>query len=101
MDRILFRHTLNAHSKTGLEWIYSDTGKLNLKSLIQIRRLMYLWHLLSRDKTELIRRIYNTQNISNSVGDWVRLIEADKSELGITLTDDDIQSISKNVFKIL
>ena len=40
-DRMLMRYILNAHSKTGLEWIYSDTGRYNLKSLIQIRRLMY------------------------------------------------------------
>ena len=43
-DRMLMRYILNAHSKTGLEWIYSDTGRYNLKSLIQIRQLMYLWH---------------------------------------------------------
>ena len=69
IDRMLFRQILDAHSKTGLEWIYCDTGKFNLKSLIQIRRLMYLWHVLSRDDTELIRRIYNTQKISSDAGD--------------------------------
>ena len=41
VDRLLLRHTLNTHSKTGVEWLY--TGKLNLKSFIQIRRLMYLY----------------------------------------------------------
>ena len=30
VDKILLRHILNAHAKTGLEWIYADTGKLNL-----------------------------------------------------------------------
>ena len=99
VDKILLRHTLNAHSKTGLEWMYADTGRYNLKSLIQIRRLMYLWHILSRDETELIHRIYNTQKNENSVGDWVRILEADKIELGIKLTDKEIQGVSKNVFK--
>ena len=46
VDRILLRHTLNAHSKTPIEWLYADTGKLDIKSLIQIRRLMYLWHMM-------------------------------------------------------
>ena len=99
IDRILLRDVLKAHCKTGLEWIYADTGKLNLRSLIQIRRLMYLWHLNSRDKSELINRIYTTQKISNNVGDWVKLVEADMSELGITLTDEQIQGVSKNMFK--
>ena len=93
VDRMLMRHLLNAHCKTGIEWIMADTGKNNLKSLIQIRRLMYLWHLLSRDENEMISRIYNSQKVSNSVGDWVRLVEADMVELGITLTEKEIQGV--------
>ena len=42
IDRILLRNILNAHSKTGLEWIYAECGKLTLKCIIQIRRMMYL-----------------------------------------------------------
>ena len=90
---------MDAHSKTGLEWLYWDTAKLNLKSLIQIRRLMYLWQVLNRDESELVSRVYRTQKISNSVGDLVRHVEADKLELGITLTDCEIQGVSQNMFK--
>ena len=101
VDKILLRNILNAHSKTGLEWIYADCGKLNMKALIQIRRLMYLWHILSRDKTELINRVYTTQTNCNNTGDWVRLVAADKSELGIRLTDEEIQGVSKMCSVIL
>ena len=99
VDRILLRHTLNAHSKTGIEWLYHDTGKLDLGSLIKIRRLMYLWHILSRHKSELIRRIYTTQKITNSPGDWVRMVDRDKQQLDITMTDSEIQGVSKQSFK--
>ena len=61
VNRALLRHILNTNCKTGLEWIFADIGKLNLRSLIQIRRLKYLWHILSRDESELISRIYQTQ----------------------------------------
>ena len=33
------------------------------------------------------------------MGDWVRLVQSDKTELGITLTDEEIQGVSKHVFK--
>ena len=36
--------------------------------------------------------------MSNSVGDWVRLVDADKTELGINLSDSEIQGVSKNAF---
>ena len=99
VDRILIRHILNAHSKTSIEWLYAETGILNIKCLIQIGRLMYLWHILSRDKTELLRRVYETQKISSNVGDWVRLVELDKLELQITMSDEEIQGVSKEMFK--
>ena len=72
---------------------------LTLKALIPIRRLMYLWHVLSRDENELISRVYADQTNCNNMGDWVRLVQADKAELGITLTDKEIQGVSENVFK--
>ena len=99
IDRILLRTILNAHSKTGVEWLYADTGKLPLKYLIQYRRLMYLWHLLNRKDSELIKRVYNSQKILPVLGDWVKLINADKEELGIVLTETDIMSFSKDRFK--
>ena len=99
IDRILLRQILGAHSKTSTEWIYADCGRLNIKSLIQIRRLMYLWHILSRNENELIRRTYQTQSMSSVQGDWIRLVNDDKAELGIRLTDYEIQRFSKNSFK--
>ena len=99
IDRRLIRKLFDAHSKTSIEWLYSDAGKLDLKSLIRIRRLMYLWEILHRDESELIHRVYRAQRVSNNIGDWVRLIDQDKSELKITLTDEQIQGVSKQSFK--
>ena len=38
INKILLRNILQAQSKTGLEWIYADCGKLNLKALMQMSR---------------------------------------------------------------
>ena len=99
IDRRLFRKIFNAHSKTSLEWLYLDSGKLDLSSLIKIRRLMYLWEILNHEKAELINRIYSAQKVSNNVGDWVRLVDTDRSELRLGLSDTQIQGVSKFSFK--
>ena len=99
IDRNLIRQILGAHSKTGIEWLYIETGKFDIYSLIQIRRLMYWWHILSRDKSELIRRVYETQKISNNAGDWIRLIENDIKELDIQMSEDVIKGVSKENFR--
>ena len=95
------RKIFNAHSKTPIEWLYCDAGKLDLSSIIKIRRLMYLWEILNRDKSEMISRVYEAQKVSNSIGDWIRLVEADRLELRLGLTDTEIQGISKFSFKSL
>ena len=99
IDKILLRYIFDAHPKTGIEWLYSDAGKLNLGSLMQIRRLMYLWHILSRGENELIRRVYTTQKLSSNTGDWIGLVEQDKQQLGIDMSDHEIQGVSKEMFK--
>ena len=101
VDKILLRNILDAHSKTPVEWMYADTGKLDLKSIIQIRRLMFLWQILSRNESELIHRVYQSQKISSNKGDWFRMIESDKKELDINMTDREIQGMSKQMFKTL
>ena len=60
---------------------------------------MYLWEILSRDKYELIRRVYTAQKVNNNLGEWIRLVEADRSELRLGLTDSQIQGVSKSSFK--
>ena len=60
---------------------------------------MYLWHILNRNKCELINRIYEAQKLSNITGDWIKLVEADKEELKIGMNDEEIRNISKDKFK--
>ena len=62
---------------------------------------MYLWEILNRDKSELISRVYEAQKVSNNIGDWIRLVEADRLELRLGLTDTEIQGMSKLSFKTL
>ena len=72
--------------QTGLEWLYCDTRKLNHKSFIQIKRPVTRL-LLNQDESELTYRFFQTQIVSNSEGDLVRLAQSDESELDINLTD--------------
>jgi hypothetical protein len=76
---------LYAKCKTGLKKLCVDGEKLNMKSHNQFRQLMWVNYW---------------QSIFNNIGDWVRLGDVDKSELGITLTKEKVQGVSKNVLQI-
>ena len=68
-DISLLRKIMNAHSKTASEALFLELGKYPLRYVLSKRRLMCLWHILHRDKKELIRKIYDSQNLDINKGD--------------------------------
>ena len=99
VDRAFFRKLLNSHSKTGVEFFYSETASLSIKLKISMRRLLYWWNIIHVDKSEMIYRVYRAQKLSPVCGDWVTLLERDKAQFGVSLSDEDIQKISQFKFK--
>ena len=85
----------NCHSKTGIEFLFSESGAIPIRIKISVRRLLYWWHILNVSKSEMIFKVYSDQKLSPVAGDWVNLLEADN----IKLSDMEIASISKQKFK--
>ena len=98
-DLELLRKILNAHSKTAKEAFFLELGIFPLRYHVSMRRFMYLWHILHRDTTELISKIYETQKCQTVKGDWAQIIIEERSKYGITETDETISNMSKTKFK--
>ena len=62
---------------------------------------MYLWHILSRDDSELIKRVYKAKKFSPSKSDWIYQIQNEKAFFGLQLSDDQMKLFSKAHFKQL
>ena len=101
VDKSYLRKLLNGHSKTPIEFIFSDAGCIPLRFVISYRRLMYWWHIMQLDKSELVYRVYAAQKTCPVIGDWVNLLEVDKQEFGIYLSDEEISQISKYKMKTM
>ena len=101
IDANFLRKTLKSHSKTPKEALYLETGLLPIRYLAMQRRLMYLHNILKKPKTELIRKVYETQKILPTKNDWFQQISEDKNKLGLSLSDEEIQTFSKDRFKTL
>ena len=100
-DIQLMRKILNAHSKTASELFFIETAKLPLRFVISKRRLMYLWHILTRTENELIKKVYALQKVMFTKGDWYGMIQQEKIRYDINLTDEEISKMSKYRFKSL
>ena len=79
-DNELMRKIFNAHSKTACELFFLETAKIPIRLLISKRRLMYLWHLLRRNEEELIKKVYQTQKVKTTNGDWFQMIHYEKEK---------------------
>ena len=87
-DEYLIRKILNCHAKVPKEFLYQETGLIMVRHIIKRRRIMYLHHLLTREKSELISKIYYSQKMKPVKGDWAVTVEKDCHDLNI-----DIESI--------
>ena len=99
VDLAFFRQLFNSHSKTGIEFYFSESGTIPIPIKISVRRLMYWWHIVRVNKSELISRVYSAQKLSAVSGDWVKLLETDKEEFKINLTDEEVCRLSALKFK--
>ena len=100
-DTDLVRKIMNAHSKTALEAFYLELGIYPLRYTLAIRRFMYLWHILHRDDTELIKKVFLAQSCKVNKGDWVKIVQEDRIKYGVTESDEQIASMPQEKFKTL
>ena len=61
VDECLLRGILQAHSKTPKEALYLETGAKPIRFIVKSRRLGYLHHLLTRNESELISKVFYAQ----------------------------------------
>ena len=70
------------HSKCPKAFYYLEFGVLMVKHIVMIRRLMYHHHILTREDSEIIKKIYLKQKENACKGDWIHLIRNDFGFLG-------------------
>ena len=90
VDFAFFQQLFNAHSKTAKEIFIIESGKIPVRFLISIRRIMYWWTIL-----HMLYKIYSVQKMSAIQGDWIKLLQVDKALFKITLSDEEMEKLSK------
>ena len=61
---------------------------------------MFLWHIISRNKTELIRKVYEVQKLCPTKGDWSLLIDDEKENTVSTCQIKKFRTSLKNTIYI-
>ena len=101
IDHDILRAITGAQAKVPTEMLYLETAQVPIKSVIVVRRLLYLQTLLHRHKNELTRQIYDAMKEEPLKDDWIHLVTKDMSDINLNLSDDQISKLSKSELKII
>ena len=69
---------------------YLETGAVQIRYLLQGRRIMFLWSLLQKSEDELARKVYNAQKEFRVKDDWIYDLEKDLEDFGIEFVEEKI-----------
>jgi len=99
VDQSLLRSILGAHKGTPKDLLYLETGTIPIRWILLQRRINFLKHILSRDKDELIRKVYEAQESNPVLGDFAQLVEKDLEKVGLSHEDVAQESFTKMALK--
>ena len=99
VDQSLLRAILNAHRGTTKEFLYLETGAVPISWILPQRRINFLKHILTRNKKELLRKVFEAQRENPTQGDFIKLVESDLEKFGLKYEDVASEEMSKQKLK--
>ena len=60
---------------------------------------MYLHSILQRSPNELVKKVFEAKRVDPSPGDFCKLVDEDKEQIGLAMSDTEIKCMSKANFK--
>ena len=79
--------------------MHIECGKLPVRFILKTRRLMFFWHVLNKDKHDILYTFLSARQLFSSRTDWIQQVRKDKSKIKLELSDDEIENMSKEMFK--
>ena len=101
VDRIFFRKLFKVPNSTAIEAFYLETSSIPIRHILMGRRLLYLWNILNRNESELVRRVFDSQKALSVRNDWAIQVKRDLEECEISLTELEISKMKRLAFKKL
>ena len=95
IDDSLLRALTDSHSKIPIPALYMDLGVVPLRFILAARRILYLHTILTRDLSEITKKIYLAQQQDPLEGDFYKLVMNDIEMIELKMNEDDISKVTK------
>ena len=99
VDEMLIRNLMNCSSSVPKDLLYLELALLPIRFIIQIRRLLYLHHILQQKEDSLLYKFFMAQLTFPTPKDWVTQVLEDIENLSIELEIEEIKIMKKSTFK--
>ena len=99
IDEMWLRKLFSLAKSAPKEGLYMECGKMPIRFVVMMRRILYLWNILHRDEDELVNRFLSAQQIWTSKKDWIQQVKKNIKEINVDLTDNQIMAMSYEAFK--
>ena len=99
--RPLMRFIIGPHSKVPSEIMYLETSAIPLRHVILIRRMVYFQTLITREDGELTKKVYETQKINPSKGDWIEHLKEDFQFIDENIDEKVAKEMTKLQYKTI
>ena len=99
VDSALLKRLTGSHSKCASEFHHLETGTWKLRHHLTYNRLLYHYHILTREDGETIKKIYFKQKEDSVKGYWYKIVEQDFKFLEIEINEEQISCTSKSEYK--
>ena len=101
VDTSALKALVSGHAKCTKVFYYLEFGTLMVRHLVTIRRIMFHHHILTREKSELIQKVYFKQKETKTKGDWLQLIEEDFNFIREQMDEENIKRTPKEEYRKL
>ena len=76
-----------------------ELGVIPVRVVVIQKRMQFLHYILQEHKDSMLRQVFDALKDDSRKGDFVELTNCDREDLGIILTTDDIEVLSKTQWK--
>ena len=101
VDRIFFRKLFQVPNGTAIEAFYLETSSIPIRHILIGRRLLYYWDIISKNESELVRKVFDSQKVLSVKNDWALQIKPDLEDCEIDLSEFEISRLKRITFKKL
>ena len=99
VDESLMRRFLEVGQGVPKEMLYLELGFRPIRFTIMIRKIMFLQYILNEESISLINQVFRAQSEFPSKSDFILEVKEIMNELDISLSFDDIKSLSVDMLQ--